>query len=257
MSDQALSDRYEARYKNAVGHFASEIEGLDASGIPEPHIPHWGSLYESASLKIGIVGRDTRSWGDMPAFMDAVKNDPREALFRGKEDFDSLVFTGWTNNFGTTFWDTAIKILAALHGVSDWKRLKLQEITEPLKSFFWANVNSVERFEVSPRANKVPWDTWYKVKKASEHHLDSFRALLDIFQPHVVFLLNWDPGEHFLDFPLTWDEFGNHQAEARDSVTGCLILATAHPTWLNQNRLYDQAISGLIKRANTAMHRMP
>jgi len=246
----ALNDHFESELLPRIQAFEERVEGLKTSGIPEPHLPHWGSEYENAATRIGIIGRDTRSWGDLPAFIEAVRTDPRHALYRGKCEFDSLDFTDWTNNFGKTFWDTSLKILAAIHGVDDWKRLKRQEVTAPLRSFFWANVNSVERFEASPRANEVPWDTWHQVKTASEQYLDSFRVILDVLRPHIVFILNWDPGDHFLDFPLTWTEFGNHQAEAIDPVTGCLILATAHPTWLNQNGLYDEAINGLIQRAN-------
>jgi hypothetical protein len=249
-----LNQKFEAEFIPRIQAFVQRVETLDTSGIPEPHLPHWGVDYANAPIRIGIIGRDTRSWGNMPTFIEAVGADAREALYRGKGEFDSLDFTGWTNNFGRTFWDTSMKILAAIHDVEDWKSLKRQTVTAPLKSFFWANVNSVERFEVSPRANGVPWDVWHQVKLASEEHLDSFRAILDILRPHVVFLLNWDPGEHFLDFPLSWTEFGNHLAEATDPETGCLILATAHPTWLNQNGLYDEAIAGIIQKANKAVH---
>lgn len=251
-----MNQKFETEFIPRIQAFAKMIDGLATSGIPEPHLPHWGVDYEKAPVRIGIIGRDTRSWGDMPAFTEAVGSDPREALYRGKGAFDSLDFTGWTNNFGKTFWDTSLKILAAVHGVEDWKSLKQQTVTSPLKSFFWANVNSVERFEASPSANGVLRDVWQEVKRASEEHLDSFRTILNILQPHVVFLLNWDPGEHFLDFPLSWTEFGNHQAEATDPVTGCLILATAHPTWLNQNGLYDEALAGIIQRANKAVQAM-
>jgi len=248
-----LYQKFEAEFIPRIQAFIETVENLDTSGIPEPHFPHWGVDYADTPVRIGIIGRDTRSWGHMPAFIEAVKSDPQQALYRGKGEFDALDFTGWTNNFGRTFWDTSMKVLAALHGVEDWKSLKRRELTAPLRSFFWANVNSVERFEVSPRANSVPWDVWRKVKSASEHHLDSFRAILDILRPQVVFLMNWDPGDHFLDFPLSWEEFGNHQAEAIDPVTGCVILATAHPTWLNQNRIYDEAIGGIIQRANKTL----
>ena len=252
-----LNHRFEEALIPRVQKFVQKLEGLDVDRIPEPHLPHWGVDYETAPFRIGIVGRDTRSWGDMPAFIEAVGLDTTKALYRGKGEFDSLDFTGWTNNFGKTFWDTSMKIIAALHGIDDWKSLKRQDITSPLKSFFWANVNSVERFEVSPKANGVSWDVWHQVKIASEEHLESFRTILDILRPHVVILLNWDPGDHFLDFPLSWNEIGNHQAKATDPATGCLILATAHPTWLNQNGLYDEALAGIIQNANKAVVSTP
>lgn len=249
----SILEDFRHSYSTRATSFVSQAKDFDTTGIPEPHLPHWGSLYENSPLKIGIIGRDTRSWGDMPDFIRAVGDNPCEAIIRGKGDFDSLDFTEWTNNFGKTFWDTSMKILAGLHGVSDWKRLKRREEEDILRSFMWANVNSVERYEVSPQGNDVSWDTWRSVKDASEKSLDSFKNILEIFTPNVVVLMNWDPGSHFIDFEICWDEFGNHQAYALYKPTMTLIFATAHPTWLNQNNLYDEAIDGIIKKANQSL----
>jgi len=216
MSNSTLRERYDSYYSSRAQSFVREVSDLDVSGIPEPHLPYWGRSYEESSLRIGIIGRDTRSWGDMTDFVQAVNANPIEAIHRDEDVFDSLEFTEWTNNFGTSFWDTSMKILAGLHGISDWKRLKRREEELPLRSFFWANVNSVECFEVSPKENGVPWEIWHKVKDASERHLDSFKAILEILQPHVVFLMNWEPGDHFLDFEIHWHDFGDHQAYAHD-----------------------------------------
>ena len=100
----------------------NDIEGLEVSGIPEPHLPYWGPLYEVAPLRVGIIGRDTRGWGDMTEFIECVRSDSKAALQRHRDELDGLAFTGWTNNFGKTFWDTTFKILAAMHGVIDWKQ---------------------------------------------------------------------------------------------------------------------------------------
>jgi hypothetical protein len=243
-------------YGARVSAFVSEIENLDTTGIPEPHLPHWGRLYENAPLKVGIIGRDTRSWGELGDFVHAVKENPEEALLRGKGEFDSLDFTEWTNNFGKTFWDTAMKILAGLHGISDWKRLKGRKEERVLRQFFWANANSIERFEVCPQENGVPWNVWRKVKDASETHLDSLERILKLFKPDVVVLMNWNPGDHFLDFEVEWNHFGDHQAYAIYQPSQTHIFMTAHPTWLNQNHLYDEAISGIIKRARKVTGRL-
>jgi hypothetical protein len=259
MSASTVRERFDTRYKGAVVSFVNEIEGLDASGIPEPHLPYCGLLYEEAPLKVGIIGRDTRSWGDMTNFIDAVRSDAGAAIHRNSGELDGLAFTDWTNNFGKTFWDTSMKILAGMHGISDWKLLKKRQVEEPLRSFFWANVNSIERFEVCPKENGVPWETWRKVKDSSERHLDSFQGILEVFRPHAVFIMNWDPGDHFLDFEIQWENFGDHQASAYYEPTNTHIFATAHPTWLNQASLYDEAITGIIARANQTLqaNRLP
>lgn len=253
MNSTNIRGKFDNFYSKHSIDFANAVGELDASGIPEPHLPHWGKMYDTASLKIGLIGRDTRSWGDMNDFLRAVKNDPVGAIHRHEEEFDSLAFTEWTNNFGKTFWDTSMKFLAGLHGISDWKRLKRREEEAVLRSFFWANVNSVERYEASPQANAVSLETWRIVKNASEQHLDSFSALLNIFIPHVIILMNWDPNDRFLDIPLQWEEFGDHQAYSFHEPTGTHILATAHPTWLNQHSLYEIAVNGIINRAKKAL----
>lgn len=254
MAISTLSERFVELMWPRVRAFHAEVGMLETSGIPEPHLPHWGKMYESALPKIGVIGRDTRGWGGMPQFLEAASQGPNAALFRGKTEFDSLAFTNWTNNFGKTFWDTSMKFIAEMHGVSDWKSLKRREIVEPLQSFFWANVNSVEQYDVSPKMNGVQWDTWSKVKMASEKYLDSLRTILDIFRPDLLFVMNWHPGVHFLDLQLEWNDFGEHQSEAVDPETGCVILATTHPTWLNNNNLYDEAVSGLIQKANKVLN---
>ncbi len=132
MSHLTVKERFDTRYRPAIENFVNDIEGLDASGIPEPHLPYWGPLYETAPLRVGVIGRDTRGWGDMTEFIECVRFDSLAALARHRDELDGLAFTGWTNNFGKTFWDTTMKILAAMHGVNDWKLLKKRQDTTPL-----------------------------------------------------------------------------------------------------------------------------
>ncbi|MBE2180210.1 MAG: hypothetical protein IAE97_07035 [Chthoniobacterales bacterium] len=246
-----LTQRYEACYGPRVQQFVRDIEGVDTSGMPELHLPYWGSLYEQSKLKVGIVGRDTMTWGDMKGFVQMAKHDLAGSLHRNRYELDSLAFTGWTNNFGRTFWDTSMKILAAMHGVPDWKLLKRRQEEGPLRSFFWANTNSVERYEVTPSKRGVPYGSWRTIKTASEVHIDSLAALLEVLRPHVVFLFNWQPEPAFMDCELDWEIFGDHQAAAFFDSTRTHIIRTAHPTWLNHSRLYRQAIENVIERGRS------
>lgn len=244
-----LRERFDSIFHQRALAFVGAVENIDVRGIPEPHLPHWGVNYESSALKIGIVGRDTRGWGQMSNFIQAVKANPISAIHRGEDEFNSLDFTGWTNNFRTSFWDTSMKFLAGLHNIPDWKLLKKRKEESVLRSFFWANVNSVERYEVTPKEQGVAWETWRKIKDASEQHFDSLTVLLDIFRPHIVIVMNWEPHAHFLDIRLSWEEFGNHQAYAFHEPSHTHILAMAHPTWLNRNSLYETAVKGIIQKA--------
>lgn len=128
MHHTIINESFISRYSLHIQAFADAIREIDTAGIPEPHLPHWGTLYEAAPIRVWIIGRDTRSWGKMPGFLEAVRQDCEAALFRGKEEFDGLDLTEWTNNYGKTFWDTAMKILSGVHGVDDWKRLKRREV---------------------------------------------------------------------------------------------------------------------------------
>ena len=248
-----ISETFESEYSPAASQFVEEIGALDTSGIPEPHLPVWGDKYEESELRVGFVGRDTLGYGEMANFVNATNIDPSAATRRGLEEFQSLDYLQWRTNFGTNFWDTAFRILAGLHGLSDWKDLVDGRTKMPLRRFLWANVNSVELFESSPSKNAVNWETWRKVKDASEKYIDSLQRLLHVFEPHVLYIFNWYPSEAFLDSNLAWDEFADHQAYAFDNNSKAHVFVTAHPSWLNRNGLYQETVDAMVKRANKAL----
>ncbi len=118
---------FQNHYTDRVRAFAADVGEVNATGIPEPHLPLWGKHYETATLRTAFIGRDTRYWGCMADFLRTVKPNAEEAIFRNEEEFLELPFTEWTNNFGTTFWDTVMQFLAELHGVPDWRQLKRRQ----------------------------------------------------------------------------------------------------------------------------------
>lgn len=251
MSD--LRSRYDEHFSKRVESFVQTVGEINATGVPEAHLPLYGTGYEESLLKIGFIGVDTNGWGDkttfMNAFIEAVKSDPKKAIHRYEEDFNELQFTGWTNNFGTAFWDMAFRLLAGLYDIPDWKTLKRREPENILRSFFWANANSVELYRDTPSKNKVPKDVWRRLKDASEKHLDSFETLIEVFLPDVVVIMNWEPSGHFMDVSLNWETLGDHLAFATHPAAKTQVFKTAHPTWLNQNDLYDPAVAEIIKKA--------
>src|SRR5204862_7309288 len=97
---------------------------------------------------MAFIGRDTRRWGEMNEFIAAAKQNGQDALFRSEEYFYGLPFVSenprWTNNFGTSFWDTVMQFVAAFHGVADWTEIKKRQHDHLLQSFIWAQTNSVE-----------------------------------------------------------------------------------------------------------------
>ena len=189
--NQILEERYQANYAPRVAAFVAEVgPDLNAAGIPEPHLPCFGIGYEDASPKVAIVGRDTAYWGDMPLFLRAAATDTHAVLERHEAEFNTFKFTEWTNSFGKTFWDTALRLLAGFHGISDWRELKRREHPEILRGFLWAEVNAVELYGSSSHDSGADFTVWQTLKTASERHLDSISLLLDTFRPDVVVVLS-------------------------------------------------------------------
>jgi hypothetical protein len=228
-----LRQRYEDHYAGAVSAFVKEAGDAIPKGIPEVHLPLWGKQYAKADLRVAFIGRDTKGWGDMGAFLEEAKRNVGSAIFRTEEEFHELPFTDWTNNFGTTFWDTVLQYLAMFHGVLDWKDLKRREIPDVLHSFVWANTNAVEQWGVTAAHNGADFESWQRLKETSERNLDSFSAILKVFRPHVAIVMHWEVADRYWGRQLEWEKLADYASYAHDAETGTQIFATAHPTWLN------------------------
>ena len=243
-----LRRRYEDTYTASVGAFVEEAGEVDATGIPEAHLPLWGKNYGTTGIRAAFVGRDTRGWGDMNAFLDHAKRDVRSAIFRCEAEFLELPFTEWTNNFGTSFWDTVMRYLAAFHGAPDWKALKRRENDEVLHSFVWANSNAVELYGSSAAHNKADFKAWQTLKTAGERHLDSFSPILEVFRPHVAVVMHWQLSEGYWGRPLQWEEIGEYALYAQDAKSGTHVFHTPHPTWLNHQGLRSAVFDSVCKK---------
>ena len=172
----------------------------------------------------------------MTDFLRAAKSNPNEAVFRNEAEFLNLPFTTWTNNFGTTFWDTAMQFLAALHNVPDWKQLKRRQRDDLLHSFVWAETNSIERWSSTPSIEGADFQAWRTTKTASERHLDSFATILNIFRPHIAVVMNWSVCETYWDCPLKFERIGDHVDYAFAEHHETHVFHIAHPTWLRGSK---------------------
>lgn len=112
----------------------------------------------------------------------------------------------------------------------------------------WAETNTVECFDASPREEGVDCNLWRKYKNASEQYLDSFSRLMNVFRPHAVVMTHWDPGAHFLDVPLDWKDYGEHQSHAFYEPTQTQVFAMGHPGWMNRKGLHGEAVAGIVNR---------
>jgi hypothetical protein len=231
-----------------VTEFVKKIRSVDYDKIPEPFFPIYGQLYESAPTRIAFVGMETRGWGNMTDFVKAVDENPEDAIFRGFEEFNELEFCKWGNNSGNSFWDFNFKFLANFHGIDDWKKVKQGETEEILKSFAWGNTNSIERYEVTAKEKGVAYENWLTVKEASKC-FDRGKYLLDILQPHLMVILNWDTSEEWLINGV--DNFSKEEVDEHFwyyfiPTTKTHVIWTAHPTWLAKNTDFDSNIKYLV-----------
>ena len=237
--NNTLKQRYEERYARNVAAFLREVSETDANGIPDPHLPLWGAHYETATPRIAFIGQDTYGWGKMADFRAVGHQRAQDALSMHEDVFRDLLFTRWTNNFGSTFWDTVMLLLAVLHDIPDWKQLKRRERDDILQTFMWAETNSVELWGSTPSGAGANYEAWQQFKTASERHLDSFSTILDVFQPHLAIVLNWTVRDEYWDVPLDWQRIGDHVDYAFEPSHATHVFHIAHATWLRGERRSD------------------
>ena len=248
---KSIRQRYENHYTRKVSDFIRDIGEIDTTGIPEVHLPLWGKNYETAKLRMAFVGIETQGWWDMAEFISDAKRDTRTAIFRQTEKFLQLPFVEWTNNFGTTFWDTVMQFLAAFHKVPEWQELKRRQHDEILHSFVWSETNAVERWQVTAEGNGSDFKAWEKIKAASKLHLDSYSAIIDIFRPHVAIVMHWT--DDYWDRALEWESIGDHVDYAFDHAHATHVFNTAHPNWMRNERR-SETFTTILKRWQTITH---
>lgn len=236
-------------YKPLVKEFVNKIRTVQYDKIPEPFLPVHGQLYEAAKTRIAFVGMETRGWGNTTDFLNNVDSNPEESIFRAFEEFDELKFRYWGNNFGNSFWDFNFKFLANFHGINDWKKVKQGQEEDILRSFAWCNTNSIERYHVTAQKRGVDYESWLRVKKASKM-FDKAQYLLDVLKPNIMVIENWETSETWLSEGLNENiirqEIDDHLWYYFLPTTQTHILWTAHPTWLNKNRDFDNYIKYLV-----------
>lgn len=248
--------RFVEVYGPLADSFARTIGGTDTKGMPEPFFPVFGRGYASADPKIAFVGMETRGWGDMHAFLADAQVSLQDAVLREQGEFDEFAFVNWSNNFGMDFWSFVMKFLAKFHGVPDWRVLKRGERDDILGSFAWANMNTIERYEVSAKERGVTLETWGTIKKASLH-IDRGEHVIRSLTPDVVVICHWDCDERWLTDGLAVSErveIGDHLLYLHVQTTNTHVIWTAHPTWLKFND-FDGYVSKCVDLAKEKLGR--
>lgn len=247
-------NRFTTVYAPLTETFVKDIAGVDTVGMPEPFFPVFGRNYASAETKIAFVGMETRGYGEMRNFMTDAEESIAKALLREQSEFDDFAFTEWTTNFGMDFWSFVMKFLAAFHKVPDWKTVKQGERPEILSSFAWANINTIERYEVTAKNKGVKQENWDLVKRASAA-IDRGENILRALNPQLVVICHWDCDEKWLTDGLVVEErtdIGDHLLYMKLQPTGTHVVWTAHPTWLKFND-FDGYVARCVELAKSKL----
>ena len=148
-----MKQRLIEQYAPLIGQFLDSIKGIDASGIPAPHIPIMGQSYEDAKYKMAFLGMETYGWTDINEFCEIARKNLEEAVTYDENTINSLEYLNWASNYTSTFWGFVLKFLAKFYNILDFNRFigdnKTKTYKDILTSFVWGETNSIERYHVS------------------------------------------------------------------------------------------------------------
>jgi hypothetical protein len=132
-----------------------------------------------------------------------------------------------------------MQFLAALHDIPDWRQLKRRQRDDILHTFVWAQTNAIEKWDATPSIAGADFQAWRTIKTASERHLDSFSAILNVFRPHLAIIMNWTVSDAYWDCSIHFQEIGDHVSYAFMESPGTHVFNIGHPTWLRGDRRAD------------------
>lgn len=187
-SQVSTRERVREEYARSVKEFAKKVKGLDAAGIPAPHIPIVGDSYDKCSYKIAFVGMETYGWGNMNDFIALAETSPKDAVTKYEGWFDRGGMV--KHNGSATFWGFILSFLAKFYHVDKKELLKKNEdgtYKEILSSIIWGNSNAIERYEVTAKKKGVDLSVWKEVKNLSKS-FDSIDHIIRTAKPKVIFL---------------------------------------------------------------------
>lgn len=222
--------QYWSHYKPLVDAFCESLlkehPAEFYTGMPQLFLPISGDLYEQSALKMAIAGIETLRWGKLGHFLENPEAEQRSSF----AEIRNLDFTGWTCGRQHTFWGFVMYFLASLYGVKNWEVMKRRECQEILRSFVYANMNSMEKYKASSIKKGVNHDVWRQVK-AKSAPFDSIMHLMELFNPQVVVLLGrnyWNYIRLVKSVSLEKGK-GFEILEVEHNGRKCLVFCLPHP----------------------------
>lgn len=205
-NEMYYSNKLVSTYTPKIREFIKEIQNVKLENLPEPFLPIHGKTYGKGMPKIIFCGWETRNYRNLKQWVADANNDIENVIY-WNEEFLEQEFLKWRTNFGTDFWSFNLKILAALNNIEDWRELYREEAihNEILSSFVWANIDSIERFQVTAEKLGCNYEDWVKVKNASKR-FDNFESLIEIYEPDIIFIEHWDADEAMLHVNIKYEK---------------------------------------------------
>ena len=265
-----IIDRRNAEFIPLIEEFKKELSNLNIKGITGPHLPGVGECYENAKYRFAFCGMETYGWNEMKDFMSREAND----YLKDSDDcLNQFLPLGWASNWHATFWAFVFRFLARFYQVDFCKLVDKnssdKEIQAILKSFLWAQANSIERYEVTSQWAGAEQHAWDEVKTASRK-FDDLNHIINSCAPKVVFIVYSGVNEDYFMNDETLSRMYSVDAKHKKN---CLRLSNAemkydyyylrnssthvfklpHPTWMG---LYsgigiDAYVDSLIKDIET------
>lgn len=190
MNNSNVIDRRNCEYSQLIEDFKKKVKGINVHGVTGPHFPGVGCNYCHAKYKFAFCGIETYGWNSMKSFME---ESTEEYLMDTDNCLDSLEYLKWPDNLHATFWGFVLRFFAEFYKVKLYDltstNIEDEDVLNVLKSFVWANANSIERFEVSSKGQGANLADWEQVKNASEK-FDDLNHIINSCQPKVIFLLS-------------------------------------------------------------------
>ena len=247
-----MKQRLIEQYAPLIGQFLDSIKGIDASGIPAPHIPIMGQSYEDAKYKMAFLGMETYGWTDINEFCEIARKNLEEAVTYDENTINSLEYLNWASNYTSTFWGFVLKFLAKFYNILDFNRFigdnKTKTYKDILTSFVWGETNSIERYHVSAGPNNVTPEIWEAVKRSSIC-FDSVNNLIKSVAPKLIFILNRNVDKEYILNDDAVRAFGVPVENKKEILSlnvdedmkiryhylrddNVHIIALPHPTWM-------------------------
>jgi hypothetical protein len=247
-------------YSPLVAEFCSKLAHKKQLPIYGPFLPNCMQAYATAKVKVFYVGQDTYYWIPLRDLLKFYRSGDVAAYIKENNSWLSVEnISKAAGNNPNHFWTFVRRLHLQLKGESSSSNVVAltQKQKAMLEELGWGNLNSIEK--PSTLRNEGLWgdldqEAYWNIKNDSRR-LDTLKCLLDVFQPDIVFILNWDDGKEedaFKGLSVTWNksEF-IEDLVATYKVKGyrAKIIWTRHPgslKWVSIDP--DELIEKLIER---------